>query len=1179
MVFLNVLSLNVNGLHDRNKRQNLYRHFKDSHYDIICLQETHTDPGVVNHWQREWDTDRNFCSYWNSGTNRSCGVAILLKNASEYRVQDTVTDDSGRILLLHLTVDGIGVQIGSIYVPDRPHKRGFFFSSLTQLLRPTLLTILAGDYNMVEDIHMDRRGGNVSAYHSKGLSELLQLKEEFGLTDPWRRNNPRTREYTWKSSDGRIRSRLDRFYVSHTFARHYLWSETYPCVWSDHNFIALELRLDNQEKRGRGFWKLNTQVLTEKAYKVEIKRFLGHWKLRKGDYRDLIQWWEIGKSHIQNITQNYCTRRKQDQRRQLRHLKSLLDEENEAQPPSASRMQQLYLDIQHLRDLQHQGAVIRSRVQDVINGEKPTQYFYNQEKIKKERSIIRRVRTGETTYTTTRCETLNAIYEFYQRLYTQQQLDDDVQQDFFNQIHTTLPPDIADMLDAPITKQELRDTLTDMNRNRAPGIDGLPMEFLDTFWEEIGTDLQEISSLIFEHQQKPGFQQRLGVINLVHKTGEKEDLTKWRPITLLCADYKLLTKTMATRLRNSLKYIIHKDQTCSVPGRSIFDNLYILRDVINLAEIRQTPTYIISCDFEKAFDKVDHQFLYRTLKAFHFGDKFTNFIQTIHTDITASVCNNGYFTDEIDLRRGIRQGCPLSLPLYCLVAEVLATSVRANDKIHGFHLPGQSTQVKNVLYADDNTSITTDATSIDEVMATFNRFHIASGCHLNPDKTAGIILGHNWRPPETRADITWQNVTGIKILGIIFFADLLHIQTQNWKLLVAKLRKKIQLTKYRNLSLAGKRILINTTILARIWYLSSLMAPPKEELKVINKLIFDYLWDGRQPEPIRRATLYQSLAKGGVGIIKPAIQHQALRIHLLYEIVNPASTKTWVPYARYWISAVILKYHTGWGFLRNNNFPKYIGNDPPLYYKEFVNFIRDHHGAVLQLPRITTKGIYEILFTAHFRGEEVLAERYWNGVLGKQLPWDRQWAHNYQSYVPGRTQDILYKVMHNCLPTGERLQKGQKRARGKFDIKCKTCHRLETTLHIFTKCPHARKIWAHYSTVYATLQPGTPLTPEHIFLTTHLTQVGLSIHTKKLLLTLTTYILSELWDSRNRHKFENHPHDFVRSVTRISGNMCSIIKIWYNYCKKSDTLPFFTERFVNHAVCTVNAGRLILLLP
>ena len=126
-----------------------------------------------------------------------------------------------------------------------------------------------------------------------------------------------------------------------------------------------------------------------------------------------------------------------------------------------------------------------------------------------------------------------------------------------------------------------------------------------------------------------------------------------------------------------MPHILGEEQTCAVLGRTIFENLYTLRDVINYTRDHELPGYIVSLDFQKAFDKVDHAFLEKTLRAFGFGQRYTNFIISSLRDCVARVANNGRFTEDIDLQRGIKQGEMESSQIYDVIAEnILLQSVR-----------------------------------------------------------------------------------------------------------------------------------------------------------------------------------------------------------------------------------------------------------------------------------------------------------------------------------------------------------------------------------------------------------------------------------------------------------------------------------------------------------------------
>ena len=130
-----------------------------------------------------------------------------------------------------------------------------------------------------------------------------------------------------------------------------------------------------------------------------------------------------------------------------------------------------------------------------------------------------------------------------------------------------------------LTVEECRKALNGMDTGKSPGTDGLMTEFYLVFWAVIGDDLAEVLNYGFQNGQL-SVSQRRGLLSLIFKKGEKKDLKNWRPISLLCVDYKIGTRALAAQLQKVLSLVLHKDQTCGVPGRSIFSNLYLIGDLI-----------------------------------------------------------------------------------------------------------------------------------------------------------------------------------------------------------------------------------------------------------------------------------------------------------------------------------------------------------------------------------------------------------------------------------------------------------------------------------------------------------------------------------------------------------------------------------------------------------------------
>ena len=314
---------------------------------------------------------------------------------------------------------------------------------------------------------------------------------------------------------------------------------------------------------------------------------------------------------------------------------------------------------------------------------------------------------------------------------------------------------------------------------------------------------------------------------------------------------------MANRLTPSLYHILHEDQTCTVPTRSIYDNLYLIREIIHHTHRKSRhPTYLLAMDIQKAFDSVAHNFLILTLQKFGYGP--IQFMQNNFTDITSNGMNNGYMTMNIQLRGGLGQGCSLSLILYCIIAETLANEIRTNTKIKGYHAPGTKEPTKITQYADDTILITSDIGPLHYTLASScDIYYKASGCKPKQSKLKALIVGHNIDHSYLSDQINWVNTTGLN--------DPFYTINHNWRIAITKLTNKLSKLRYRTLSLRGKAIIINTLALPQIWFLASLLHIPKWALTAIEKQIFTFLSDDKRMEPIKRKTLYLSPELGGLG--------------------------------------------------------------------------------------------------------------------------------------------------------------------------------------------------------------------------------------------------------------------------------------------------------------------------
>ena len=106
---------------------------------------------------------------------------------------------------------------------------------------------------------------------------------------------------------------------------------------------------------------------------------------------------------------------------------------------------------------------------------------------------------------------------------------------------------------------------------------------------------------------------------------------------------------------------------------------------------------IISIDAEKAFDKIQHLSMIKTLKKMGIEGIYLNIVKAIYDEPTANIILNGENLKAFPLRSGTRQGCPF-LPLFNIVVEVLATAIREEKEIKGIQI---RKEVKLPLFEDD----------------------------------------------------------------------------------------------------------------------------------------------------------------------------------------------------------------------------------------------------------------------------------------------------------------------------------------------------------------------------------------------------------------------------------------------------------------------------------------------
>ena len=202
-------------------------------------------------------------------------------------------------------------------------------------------------------------------------------------------------------------------------------------------------------------------------------------------------------------------------------------------------------------------------------------------------------------------DTLNMYIEkYFDKLYTKEDFDEEYQDWFLNFVNNKLSDNEIRILESRVTNNEIFRAIKDMNINKAPGLDGIPIEFYLHYWDIIKNEFVIVVQNIINGMLLND-QQRKAIITLIPKDGgDLESLKSWRPVSLICCDVKVVAKILAKRLKPLMYSLISENQYC-VEGRSINDCNNRIRDILYYSGTNNKTGAVINIDWEKAFDRVN----------------------------------------------------------------------------------------------------------------------------------------------------------------------------------------------------------------------------------------------------------------------------------------------------------------------------------------------------------------------------------------------------------------------------------------------------------------------------------------------------------------------------------------------------------------------------------------------
>jgi hypothetical protein len=745
------------------------------------------------------------------------------------------------------------------------------------------------------------------------------------------------------------------------------------------------------------------------------------------------------------------------------------------------------------------------------------------------------------------------------------------------------------VLTAPYSEEEVRKAIFLMEHNKAPGPDGFPAEFYQTFWDTIRADLMALFSSLHAGQLEL-FRLNFGEIILLPKVNEAERIQQYRPICLLNVSFNFFTKVATIRLNTVADHVIRPSQTAFMQGRNILDGVVVLHEAVHELHSKKLSGIILKLDFEKAYDKVKWSFLQQTLKMKGFSEEWRALVHNFVTGGSVAIKVNDDIGRYFQTCKGLSQGDPLSPMLFNIVADMLAIMIeraKVEGQIEGLipHLVDGGLSI--LQYADDTILFMEHdiekARNLKLILATFEQL---SGLKINFHKSELFFFGEALNDASLYADLfgCGQGQFPIRYLGIPIHYRRLTLA--EWKCVEERLQKRLSSWKGKLLSLGGRLILINSVLTNMVLYMISFFLLPKGVLHRLDYYRSRFFWQGDSEKKKYRLVKWSVVCtpkdQGGLGIHDLQVKNTALLGKWLYKLLTEDGMWQILLKRKYVGSKALSQVFWKQGdshfwaglmatkpkFFRFGHFSIKDGSQIRFWEDSWLGNapLREQYPALYNIVRYKSDTIMKVMATSPpdvtFRrdliGQRLVA---WNALLQRlanvqlspgsdefrwsllkngQFSVDSMYNALIHPLVPVVNNKMIWKmkiplktkVFGWYLRRGVILTKDNLARRNWHGNKsCVFCHQDETIKHLFFHCRFARSIWSIIQ-IASTLYP--PRSVANIFGNwLH----GIDNRFRTLIRVGALAIIWSLWLCRNDKVFDNKISSPLQVIYRCTGTL------------------------------------------
>lgn len=879
---LSILSLNVKGLVSQQKQLCLQQFTENHNHSVLFLQETNLSPLTA----RVRTLDFQF--FINPPVQPASGVAIAVKKhfLQEINILQESSLVPGYLQALHLQIKNHQYHFINVYMPHNTELALNVTTKIQQYLSTTSqdsIIIMSGDWNTTLQKE-DRR--NCSEIRTQLANEIQILLQQHNMTDVWRDLNPTKQQFTYRGLQGNYpMARLDRIYIK-AKDMHLVHSINIIPSFSDHDGVSITLNTI-QSNYKTPYWKFDVTLLKSNEYINIVNNILSYYEEKsKEDNLNLVQLWDNLKEEISVASQRYTKKLKEDTQEKLKRLSStikFIDNKEQLSANDNKLLLQLHKEIATVynRTASQKLNFLESQVRQEANTS--SKFFLRIAKQSKPSASISELSiNGQITSNKTLI--CPEVQKHFKTEFSGQNIPQEINpQSILYQDLPTLSHSDSNKCEEIITEEEIEDSIKSAQLNRAPGLDGLPIEFYKFFWEKLKTVFTKLIQNFQQTGLLPKSMKKI-VITPIPKPGDRKTLKNWRPIALINCDYKIITRIFSKRIAAVISSLLSSDQSYCVPGRTIYNNLHLIRNVIRYANKNNSNLAILAVDQSGAFNKISHKYLEHLLKLHNFGPILRRSVSAFLHQTKGFVKLGSSLLAPFLFKSGVLQGDPIAGVLYVLSIEPY---LRLSSKImspNGFLVPNSNKKINSSAFADDIHFLITENQDFDKIIEAFHIYSQESGAQLNSQKSKGLFCG-SWK---TRSDKPLQchwNHEGLKILGV-FLGNTSQYEQENWTTLTTKIKGTLNnWSQYLKLtSYLGRKIVCNQLAGSQLIHTLNVLQPPRQFVLEIQKAMINFIWQGKHW--IHQNYIFATTERGGIGLTHLEAKIKSLRLKLIQDIQN-----------------------------------------------------------------------------------------------------------------------------------------------------------------------------------------------------------------------------------------------------------------------------------------------------